>query len=148
MPWQFHVCKDYISCLNTATWELHVWNVTPFQITAGIFIVNIICDDLTESVRSREQLWETAVKESFNLHNFVTIGLIQVRIWTKCTSPNEHFNETDNGKCHMVVVRLISWDCITLCQYSVRWKLKFCYNLGTLFMSLHVNSSKKVLCHL
>ena len=46
-------------------------------------------------------------------YNFGTFGPIQVGFSTKCTAPNEHFNQTENWKCHMFKFRLISLDHIT-----------------------------------
>ncbi len=46
-------------------------------------------------------------------HSFGTTGPIQVGFSAKCTSPNEHFNQIENWKCHMFDFRLISLDHIT-----------------------------------
>ena len=41
-------------------------------------------------------------------HNFGITGPIQVGVSAKCTSPNKHFNQIENWKCHMFDFRLIS----------------------------------------
>ncbi len=52
-------------------------------------------------------------------HNVGTTGPIQVRFSAKCTSPNEHFNQIENWKCHMFKFWLISADPITYCPMLV-----------------------------
>ncbi len=56
--------------------------------------------------------------ESFNCYNFGTTGPIQVGFSAKCTSPNEHFNQIENWKCHMFDFRRIPQDRITFKDHS------------------------------
>ncbi len=51
--------------------------------------------------------------ESFNCCNFGTTGPVQVGFSTKCTTPNEDFNQIENWKCHMFDFGLIPLDCTT-----------------------------------
>ncbi len=76
-----------------------------------------MCYDLGESDGSQEHLlwgemrysqkkeWVSFVFYYFEnpsiAHNFGTTGLIQVRFSAKCTSPNKHFNQIENWKCHI-----------------------------------------------
>ena len=47
------------------------------------------------------------------VHNFGNTDPIQVGFSTKCTSPNEHFNQIENCNRHMFDFRLIPLDSIT-----------------------------------
>ncbi len=85
-----------------------------------------LCCNLARSVGSRAHwFWDTARKrnaflcfplfwEFSNCYNFGTTGPIQVGFSTKCTSPNDDFDQIENWKCHMFNFRLIPLDnCIT-----------------------------------
>ncbi len=92
-----------------------------------------MCYDL---VRSREHwLWDIARKRNKFLvifycsenpsiahNNFGTAGPIQVEFQQKWTSPNEHFNQIENWKCHMFNIRLTSLHRITYCILQVRYQ--------------------------
>ena len=54
-------------------------------------------------------------------HDFGTTDPIQVGFSAKCTSPNEHFNQIENWKCHIFDFRLISLDHIT---YKEVWQVQ------------------------
>ena len=71
---------------------------------------------------SKWRKWQGILKRSFVFycsenssvaHNLGTTGQIQVGFSAKCTSPNEHFIQIENWKCHIFELWLISLDRIT-----------------------------------
>ncbi len=114
--------KAYV--VNLVTQE--VWNITTCILNVQHVIV---CSYVLQSsgiswtsealiVRySQKKKWIPFVfycSENHSIaHNFGTTGPIQVRFSAKCTSPNEHFNEIENWKRHMLDFGLISLDRIT-----------------------------------
>ena len=74
---------------------------------------------MMRSSRISQKLWDV-VRKGMNFpfvfywfenpsiaHNLETTGPIQAGFPAKCTSPNEHFNQIENSKCHMFDFRLI-----------------------------------------
>ncbi len=66
---------------------------------------------------SQKKNWISIVfycSENYSIaHKLGTTGPIQVGVSAKCISPNEHFNQIENWKCHMCEFWLISLDHIT-----------------------------------
>ena len=72
------------------------------------------------------------IKNHSIVHNFKTTCPIQVGFSTKYTSTIEHFNQTENWKCHRFDFRLIFQDRITF------------YHLSGLRVILSLKKKKKI----